>query len=202
MDYKNSKIYKITDIGYNKMYIGSTTQPLYKRLSKHKNDYKLWKKNGKVHKIMSYDLFDEFGIDNCKIELILEYACENRDQLHKKEGEYIKNNICVNKLIAGRTIKEYQQEYYQNNKQTILEQKKEYRQNNKQTIAEQKKEWYQNNKQTIAEQKKEWYQNNKQKILEQKKEYRQKNKQKILEQKKKYRQKKREEILEKLKENQ
>ena len=179
MDYKNGKIYKITDIEYTKMYIGSTTQPLYKRLSKHKCDYKRWK-SGKDTKTMSFDLFDEFGIENCKIELIEEFSCENKEQLRKKEGEHIKNNQCVNKLIAGRTHKEYQQD----NKQAILEYKREYIQNNKEKIAEYYKEYKQNNKEAIVEKAKEYYQNNKQKMTEQHKEYYQNNKQKIAEKKK------------------
>ena len=39
MDYKNSKIYRIVCNTTNKQYIGSTTQPLFKRLSKHKCNY-------------------------------------------------------------------------------------------------------------------------------------------------------------------
>ena len=41
--YANGKIYKITDIGYNKCYIGSTIQPLCKRMLGHRQDYKLFK---------------------------------------------------------------------------------------------------------------------------------------------------------------
>ena len=34
--YENGKIYKITDFGFNKMYIGSTTESLKKRLERHR----------------------------------------------------------------------------------------------------------------------------------------------------------------------
>jgi len=84
MDYKNGKIYKIVDIGYTKMYIGSTTQPLYKRFSCHKMKFIAWK-NNKHNKLMVFDIFEEFGIDNCKIELIEECPCENRMELCKKK---------------------------------------------------------------------------------------------------------------------
>ena len=153
MDYQNAKIYKITDIGYTKMYIGSTTQPLYKRLSIHKSHYKSWK-NGKGDKIMSFDLFDEFGVDNCKIELILECPCENREQLRKKEGEHIKNNVCVNKLISGRTRQETQKAYTEDNKDKI----KEYYEVNKDKF----KEYYEVNKDKI----KKYREANKDKIKE------------------------------------
>lgn len=133
MDYKNGKIYKIVDNAYTKMYIGSTTQTLSKRFSKHKRDHKQWK-NNKRSKTMVFELFDEFGVENCKIELIEEYECENRNQLERKEGEHIKNNECVNKVIVGRT-------------------KKEYVQDNKERVDEYKKEWYEQNKNRILEKK-------------------------------------------------
>ena len=159
MDYKNGKIYKITDIAYTKMYIGSTCQSLSKRLSKHKASYKTWK-DGKRSKTTSFDLFEEFGIENCKIELIENYECNCKDELQKKEGDHIKNNDCVNKIIVGRTkkeykeankdkIKEYQKEYYIDNKDKILEYReankdkmKEYQQANKDKISEYKKKYY------------------------------------------------------------
>jgi hypothetical protein len=149
MDYKNGKIYQITDIAYTKMYIGSTTQPLSKRFSGHKSKYNKWKE-GLHHKVSIFDIFDEFGIENCKIELIEEYECENKSQLERKEGEYIKNNDCVNKRIEGRTKKQY----YQDNKDQIAEYKKQYHQDNKVQIIEKAKQFYQDNKEQILGKKK------------------------------------------------
>ena len=60
----------------------------------------------KVH-IRSYDLFNEYGVENCKIELIEYFKCDTLQELRRKEGEYIENTDCVNKLVAGRTYKEY-----------------------------------------------------------------------------------------------
>jgi len=114
MDYKNGKIYKITDNAYTKMYIGSTTQPLSKRFSDHRASYKLWQ-DGKGHNVTIFDIFNEFGVENCKIELIEEYECENKMELQRKEGEHIKNNDCVNRCISGRT----QKEWYEQNKNRI-----------------------------------------------------------------------------------
>ena len=37
--YKNGKIYKIVDIGYNKCYIGSTVEKLSSRIAKHRNTF-------------------------------------------------------------------------------------------------------------------------------------------------------------------
>tara|TARA_R110000868_G_scaffold71798_4_gene209887 strand:- start:3780 stop:4367 length:588 start_codon:yes stop_codon:yes gene_type:complete len=111
MNILKAKIYKIVDNAYTKMYIGSTTQTLSRRFSNHKSNYKLWRED-KYHYITSYDLFEEFGIENCKIELIENFECNSNDELHKKEGEYIQNNVCVNKLVAGRK----QKDRYKNDK--------------------------------------------------------------------------------------
>lgn len=138
MDYKNGKIYKIVDNAYTKMYIGSTTQPLCKRFWCHKSKYKKWLEN-KKYKISAYDLFDEFSIENCKIELIENYECNSKEELEKKEGEHIKNNNCVNKYVAGRT----QAEYYVDNKLKINEKNKLNKILNKDKYKEQQKEYRQ-----------------------------------------------------------
>ena len=103
------------------VYYGSTTQPLCKRISEHRSRYKRYK-NGKEYYKSVFIIFDEFGLENCKIELVELFPCENKNQLHQKEGEYIKNNECVNKNIAGRTLKEY----YEDHKEQKLKYQKEY----------------------------------------------------------------------------
>ena len=62
MDYKNGKIYTIRSHQTDEIYIGSTTQTLTKRLSKHKTDYKYWK-NGKQHYISSFELIRHRFLD-------------------------------------------------------------------------------------------------------------------------------------------
>mgnify|MGYP000844560719 CR=1 FL=1 len=64
------------------------------------------------------------------MELVEEYPCNNRQQLLIKEGEYIKNNECVNKCVAGRTKIEYSRQYHKDN----AEKESEYHKN-----------WYVNN---------------------------------------------------------
>jgi len=166
MDYKNAKIYKITDIAYTKMYIGSTCQPLSKRFSNHKALFKLWK-DGKKGKVTSYDLFDEFGIENCKIELIENFACNCKDELQKKEGEHIRNNDCVNKYIPCQTQKEYREA----NKDNIKDNKKKYYIDNKDNINEKQKKYREANKEKIKNNKKKYYIDNKDNINEKQKEY-------------------------------
>ena len=134
--YHNSKIYQITDIVYSKCYIGSTTEELSQRMARHRLDYNRFL-NGNYNHVSSFDIFNEFGIKNCKIVLVEYFKCETLQELRKKEGEHIKNTECVNKLVAGRSVKEY----YVDNKEIIQEHKKEYREQNRDKIREQKKEY-------------------------------------------------------------
>ena len=68
--YSNGKIYQVIDIGYNKTYIGSTIETLSRRMGRHRSNFKSFN-NGDVRKYTTaYKLFNEYGIDNCKIELL------------------------------------------------------------------------------------------------------------------------------------
>lgn len=128
-NYENAKIYKLWSPSKNLVYYGSTIQTLTERLSKHKDDHKN-KKNLASELVLN--------CEDYKIELLEDYPCKNRQELNKKEGEYIKANECVNKHIAGRTMKEY---YLDN-----IEKYKQYNKNNKQRIKQYYKEYYQRSK--------------------------------------------------------
>jgi hypothetical protein len=147
--YANGKIYCLRSHKTDNIYIGSTTQPLYKRLWKHKGD--------KKNELANYD--------DVYIELIEEYPCKNKMELNRKEGEHIRANDCVNKIIAGRTRKEY----YDDNRNEILEQKKQYRLDNVDEVLEQDKNNYIANKDKIRERQKQYHIDNRDKILERKK---------------------------------
>ena len=108
-DYQNGKIYKLWSLEGDDIYIGSTTQSLAVRKAEHK------RKDTCYSKI----LFEKY--DDVKIELIEEYPCKNKMELNKREGYYIRNNECVNKSIAGRTKKEYDKKYREENKEKISE---------------------------------------------------------------------------------
>jgi|SRR6056300_1574991 len=129
-DYLNGKIYKIASKDTDKIYIGSTTGSLDYRFYRHKQDYCLYL-NNLGFKIYSAELFDEVGVENCYIELICDYPCDNSHELALEEGRYQMLNLynIVNKNIAGRTCKQY----YQDKRESILKDKKEYYKNNCET---------------------------------------------------------------------
>jgi Uri superfamily endonuclease len=112
-DYQKGKIYKLWSPQGNEIYIGSTINSLAKRLNHHKSYLKYTSKY----------LFENYDV--VKIELIEEYPCNNKMELVKKEGEHIRNNTCLNKVIPDRTRKEYNEEYYENNKENINEKRSE-----------------------------------------------------------------------------
>ena len=155
--YHNAKIYKITDIGYNKCYIGSTCEELSMRMARHRAHFKLFS-SSKGKYTRACDIFNEYGIENCKIELIEYYKCNTLQELRRKEVEHIKNTECVNKRVEGRTDKEY----YEENKNKILERLREYYENNQNKILERTREYNKANK----EKQHEYYEINKEKIKE------------------------------------
>jgi hypothetical protein len=115
-NYQNSKIYKIIPIGYyerddipeSDQYIGSTKNRLIKRLISHQKKFKYEKEKY----LSSFDLFDKYGADNCKIELIEDYPCNTNKELRKREDYHIKKHYCVNKNNAYiENKKEYRKEY-------------------------------------------------------------------------------------------
>jgi len=107
VNYTNGKIYQIIDNANTKRYIGSTTLNLLsQRFQQHKMAYKLWKQTNKGY-YTTFIIFEEFGVENCQIELVEQCSCENKDQLNKKEGEYIRAFECVNKVVPQRTPKEH-----------------------------------------------------------------------------------------------
>ena len=125
--YQNAKIYKITDIAYTKCYIGSTCEELSMRMARHRQNYKQFLNGRAKGHIRSIDIFNEYGVENCKIELIEYCKCDTLQELRKREGEHIKNTECVDKYVAGRTDKEY----YEDNTDKILVQVKKYKEQNK-----------------------------------------------------------------------
>jgi len=142
MDYKNGKIYVIRNHCNDFVYVGSTTQSLSKRFSVHKARMKFTK-------IQLYQAFEELRIENFYIELLELYPCSCKDELYKKEGEYIRKfdsyKNGYNMRIEGRTSKEY----YEDNEVLIKQKRKENYEDNKGKVKEKSKEYYEINKDKI-----------------------------------------------------
>ena len=130
MNYQQTKIYRIESHLGNKIYIGSTTKKyLSDRMGLHRAQYDLWKRT-KHGRCTAFGLFDEYGIENCKMVLIESCPCNSKDEKNAKEAQYIRQLDCVNKNIPGRTG----QEYYHENKERLNEQHKKWKVKNDEKI--------------------------------------------------------------------
>ena len=150
-DYQKAKIYKLWSPQGNieEVYYGSTCNDLRFRKSGHKS------KND----CRSNILFEKY--DDVRIELVEDYPCNNKAELNKKEGEYIRENKCLNKNISGRT-------------------KNEYNEDNKKKLQEKSKEWRERNKEIMAEKEKKYREKNREKRNKNQREYRRKKKEEAL----------------------
>jgi hypothetical protein len=122
-------------------YIGSTTQTLAERLRLHKSDYRRYL-DGKHNFVSSFELFDKYGVDGVIIVPIEIYYFDDLNDLRRREGEYIKSFECLNKVVAGRTIKEY----YQDNKEALIEYQRKYYEDNKEALIEYQREYHDANR--------------------------------------------------------
>ena len=88
-NYQNGKIYQVVDIAYEQCYFCSTIDTLPNRFKGHKKPYQHYLNGNKRKYTSLFDMFDKFGIENCKIELVENYVCSSIAELHKREGYYI-----------------------------------------------------------------------------------------------------------------
>lgn len=173
--YAKGKIYKLQcDDGH--YYIGSTCDELRRRLWTHKADSN--RRNTHI-----YQHINQLGWDRVRIILVEEYPCENRDDLRKKEDQYIQQHIndalCLNfrreKLTEEERVEQHRQltsvweknnrekrnqrrrEAYQTNRTSVLQRNEEYRQAHKEQIKAKQKERYDANKEEICRRERERY---------------------------------------------
>jgi len=191
VNYSQSKIYTIRNREDTSLiYVGSTTQPLYKRFGKHKADCK-----NLVNMLLYKKVNDDWT--NWFIELYENYSCDNREQLLKREGEVIRLIGTLNSRIEGRTGKEY----YNDNIETIKEYHKKNYSENAEKIREQQRCYYNENQDAINKRareqyiqnsvkKKEYYNENIDIVLEQRKQHYKANREKIRDYQKQYYQRK------------
>jgi hypothetical protein len=186
-NYQNAKIYKIYSYENDDVYYGSTVETLSQRMAHHKTHLKLYKE-GKYGYLTSFKILE---LTSAKIELVENYPCNSREELLQREGYYIRNNNCVNKIIAGRTrkewrndnkeqIKEYTKEYNKQYFNQLKEQSNEYCKQNKDKLKEYAKIYYETNRNKINEKQREKYNANRNKMNEKQKEYRKQKKEQAL----------------------
>ena len=105
VDYTNGKIYQVSNIIDDDVYIGSTVESLGRRMIKHKYAAKKMYYNSSL-----LDKMNDYGFDRFFIELIEEYPCNTQIDLLAREGHWIKQRGTLNKAIHGRTHHEWYEE--------------------------------------------------------------------------------------------
>ena len=71
-------------------------------MTKHRDCYKHYlHKNGNFTTV--FHLFNEFGIENCRIEPLEMFPCNKKSELEAREGHDIRNEERVNRKIMGRS---------------------------------------------------------------------------------------------------
>ena len=146
--YGRGKIYTIRSHQTELFYIGSTTNTLVKRFSCHKSKFK----GGNCPSSK-----DILKFEDAYIELLEDFPCENKNQLNRREGERIREfrDSCVNIGIAGRTKKEYDDEYHEKFKDTKIKEKvKKHYAENKERENERAKLYHAENKDKINQRRK------------------------------------------------
>ena len=146
--YQNGKIYRITDLSYTKFYYGSTCETLSQRMARHRAKYTTYLKGG-ITNTRSFDLFDEFGVENCKIELVELYPTNSKEELRQREGYYIQNNDCINKCVPRRTAKQH----YHDNYEYCIAQRRAYKELHREEQNEYGKKRFQERKHILLEKK-------------------------------------------------
>ena len=165
--YASGKIYKLTSKQTDNIYIGSTIQTLTRRLLQHKYDIKRGYNNSSKE-ILKYD--------DVRIELIEEYPCNIKKELHTRERYYIENTPnTINKFIPTRTNLEYKkdnpeivkksrQKYKENNREKLRLDNKKYRENNREKISLSGKKYREDNREKIKLTDKKYKENNRDRI--------------------------------------
>lgn len=141
-NYANGKIYKLTSPSCDKVYVGSTILPLPQRLSRHKNCYKMYL-DGKFKYITSYEIIKN---GNFKIELLESYPCNTKKELTDRERHWIDTTNCINKVLPGRTKKEW----YLDNKTLCLRRQKEYDDQRRPKLRAYHRNYYKINKDKLS----------------------------------------------------
>ena len=140
-DYQQGKIYKIK--GGDECYIGSTTYTESHRYSAHKSNYKYTCRYSTTVSI----LFEKYGVENCSIEIIELFPCNNKKTLLEREAYWIENTVCVNKLrpIISDEQREAERfiqnkEYRELHRNELNERSLQYRKDNVDSIEQKQSE--------------------------------------------------------------
>jgi glucosamine 6-phosphate synthetase-like amidotransferase/phosphosugar isomerase protein len=116
------------------------------------------------------------------IELIENYPCADKNELNRREGEFIRTMDCVNKCIAGRTQVEYHadhreernqssREYYADHREELKQSSREYRADHKEELKQYSSEYHAEHREELKQRHKEYNADHKEERREEAKKY-------------------------------
>ena len=106
--YSNGIIYAIRSDLTDKFYIGSTYKSLNKRFYEHAKKSQLHIKHG-IKCTSSHEIIK---LGEAHIELLEKYPCDNKEELHKREGELIRQHKKdVVNIVTGQGLTKEQQRH-------------------------------------------------------------------------------------------
>ena len=171
IDYAKTIIYKLVhkdDLYDENIYTGHTTE-----MTKRKYNHKACctKPNKKEYNQKKYKYIrDNGGWDEWLMIEIEKYPCKDvHEAIARERVIQTEMKAKLNSNIAGRTKKEQNKQWWEDNRQKIFEQRKQYRQDNHEKILERQKQYRQDNREKISEKQNLHYHNNREELLEQRK---------------------------------
>ena len=140
---RTGSVYQLVNMVTNEKYIGSTLQTLYKRQFDRRLNYNKWLK-GKSTNSDSHKLFTniyEYGWECFRIELLSEVKVQNKAELHKIEGDWIRKLDTFNNGLNGQIPNRDNKQYQLDNKDKLTQYQKQYRLDNKDKIVNDRKQY-------------------------------------------------------------
>jgi len=180
--YQRGKIYKLISCSTKKIYIGSTTMTLRKRLASHKSSYESYKKGQGIRFVSSFILMAK---KDCSIVLIENFPCSSKKELLAREEKHRRRNLknCVNLRSCYGVDKQKEKLRYmkwvENNKEHLRDYSKRYREANRDRIARVHRAYDEKNKDRRKQYKHEYHLQNKDHLREINKKYRESHKDEI-----------------------
>ena len=137
-------IYKLTIVGCNEFYIGST-EDLGRRMSKHK--YRSKASNTK--------LYTTIREHNCQyaFEILYEFKCKNGEERRKMEQHWMNKllpSLNSQRACSSPEIKKIiKKDWYEENKEHSTQYRLEWKDKNKEHFRNKQKEWRDKNRESI-----------------------------------------------------
>lgn len=144
------RFYRIVSSAGEECYIGSTTQPLWKRYSGHKTDHK------RGRGIASCAIFTKYGVDTCSIVLISEQEMEKAEAMREERRLIEECPMAMNKLRpirereeATQENKEWHRKWHEEHREEMKERHRTYYEEHREEVKERVRNYREEHREAI-----------------------------------------------------